>query len=223
MKLTIVIFACGRDQAMVRPCVELAQRTHPDATVVVASDSIDPVRYDGNTVVSEWGKIGLVKAVPDALMAAVMEFGGDVIIKTDCDTAHLKADWLEPFERGYEVVGFRGSDSRPWMFDGPAYAITRDHLFRSHAGKCSCDGADTDSLMASLKAYIFSPNKIWLWPRDPLGSGKMAKWNPDGCRDHRIYANRYDVVHCGTRTMSRSETTAVIREIYRIVLAADPD
>lgn len=214
MKLCLIAFACGRDSEMVQPFLAMARRTYPGASVVIANDQANPCDpLDAETVPSHWSRHGAVASVPESMLEATLRHRDcDLYIKTDIDVAHLSAEWMAPFSSGrYSTIGLQARD-HPWGFWGMAYAMTRGMAY----AVASCcprrfQGITEEDLAASLKARLRDPNGIYLHPYDPLGSGIYATWNPAGCRDVALYRRRFNVVHCGERSMDRSEVSELMR------------
>lgn len=222
MKLCVIAFACGRDSEMVAPFLSMARSAYPGAEIVIANDTANPCDpLDAATVPSNWSTTGAVKAVPDAIVEATLRHRNcDLYIKTDVDVAHLSADWLAPYSTGqYRTIGLQAKD-HPWGFWGMAYAMTRGMAY-AVASCCNrrFPGATEEDLAASLKTRLRDPNGVFLHPYDPLGKGIYATWNPNGCRDVEVYRNRFQIVHCGERTLPRNEIAQLMRKFAKISLA----
>lgn len=208
MKLCLVAFACGTDDKMVKPFLSMARSTYPTADIVIANDVGNPCDpLDAETVPSHWSTRGAVKAVPEAMLeASLLHKDADLYIKTDIDVAHLSDKWLSPFESGlYRTIGMQARD-HPWGFWGLGYAMTRGMVY----AVASCcpkrfPNVTEEDHAASLKARLRDPNGIYLHSYDPLGKGIYATWNPKGCCDVSVYKNRFNLVHCGERSLPRDE------------------
>lgn len=214
MKLCVVAFACGRDTEMVSPFLEMARTAYPGARILIANDAGNPCDPCGaETVPSYWSKRGAVDAVPEAMIEATMRHKDcDLYIKTDIDVAHFSADWLNPFETGiYRTIGLQAKD-HPWGFWGMAYAMTRGLVYDVAACcKGRFAGVTEEDHAASLKARLRDPNGIFIHSYDPLGAGIYATWNPNGCRDLALYRRKFQIVHCGEKSMPREDVTALMR------------
>ena len=211
MNLAITAFVRGADSEMIEPFLAMAKRTYPGAQIVLAIDDIDPCHDHGMpSVPSAWGRLGAVRAVPESLIAAATLTRADWIMKTDIDCAHLSAEWLEPCAT-HRVVGLQAA-RHPWAFVGAGYAMDREMIFNlGVAFSCSMAGIVEEDCAASIKARHHAPNDIFLHRHAPMGDGIFATWNPRGCRDIDLYRSKFQVVHCGERSMPRSEVVEMMR------------
>jgi hypothetical protein len=212
MKLAIVVFVRGLDAGMIRPWLTMARTTYPGAEIVMAVDDIDPCETIGEkSVPSAWGRLGAVRAVPESLIAAATLTGADWVMKTDVDCAHLGSGWLDPC-RTHRVVGLQAA-RHPWAFVGAGYVLDREMVFKMGVScSCSMKGITEEDAAASLKTRHHAPNEIYLHKHAPMGDGIFATWNPRGCRDIEVYRSRFQVVHCGERSIPRDEVTSIMEQ-----------
>lgn len=211
MKLAITAFVRGTDSAMIEPFLSMTRKTYPGAEIVLAVDDIDPCDTLGMpSVPSAWGRLGAVRAVPESLIAAATLTKADWVMKTDIDCAHLGSGWLSPIST-HRVVGLQAA-RHPWAFVGAGYVMDREMIFKLGVScSCSMAGITEEDAAASLKARHHAPNEIFLHRHAPMGDGIFATWNPRGCRDVELYKSRFQIVHCGERSMPRDEVAEMMR------------
>lgn len=141
MKIAVIWFAYAPDQCLLLESVRSVRRTLPEATLTVCDDGFcalprlvrERLVAEGVTYRKTFYPRGGHLLGPENLKGQVAEMaraaeGADVLIKIDCDTLLLKADWVEALADeplALMAGSYKGLHNYPM---GHCYAVRADAL-----------------------------------------------------------------------------------------------
>lgn len=183
------------------PFERVFRHAWPEAEIVWAVDSGDPVDAPGRTVSMDWNGPRRARGTVEALMrAACGNPAAEWLLKLDVDTAHVSQAWLTGARPDSMLVGCQNGRA---MFDmlGLAFAIRRRALVEIHAGEdCDVPGPESGAIHRAVRKRHL--NEVWLWPHRPKSGGMFATMTrPEKAG---LYRGLFSLVHCGVGPRSRA-------------------